>query len=218
MKLYIFILLFLSLFGKDTQANKKTFEGVITYKVKTEILKPDKYSEYLKEKYGTSMKFYWNDKGDLLRQTFGNENGLDYSLYINSENIFYNKYKGIDTLYYYKGSENDDEIIEIKETKAELILNQKCKRIKIKAKNKKFADEYTMEYYYSGKPHINYKLYKNINDGFANILYKKAKSPFLKFKLTFDKFCMTYTAEKIEQKKIDDVFFVVDNSLPKKEY
>ncbi len=218
MKSYIFLILFLSFLGKNTQEPKKTFEGVITYKVETEILKPDEYSEYLKEKYGTSMKFYWNNKGDLLRQTLGNETGLDYSLYINSENIFYNKYKGIDTLYFYEGSEKVDEILQIEESKAEIILNQKCRKIKIEAKNIKFGETYTMEYYYSGKPFINHELYKNINDGFANILYEKAKSPFLKFKLTFDNFCMTYTVEKIERKKIDDVFFVVDNSLPKKEY
>lgn len=218
MKSYILIFLIASLFPKDTQINNKTFEGVITYKVKTEILKPDKYSEYIKGKYGTSMKFYWNDEGDLLRQTFGNEIGLDYSLYINKENTFYNKYKGIDTLYYYNGSEKTEKIIESKESKTETILNQKCKKIELKIKNIQFGEEYIMEYHYSGKPKINYELYEKINDGFASLLYKKAKSPFLKFKLTFDKYNMTYTAIEIEEIEVDDKLFIVNDGLPRKKY
>ena len=197
---------------------KKYFEGIITYNVETRILKESNYSDYLKERYGTSMKFYWGKNGNLLRKTYGNNFGLDYSLYVQEENTFYVKYKGIDTLYYYNALTQDNELLEIKESKSESILNQKCKKLELKLKSKINDKEFVSEYFYSKNPKINYKLYQNINDGFANIIYKKTKSPYLKLKMIFDKIIITYTAQKIEEKVIDESIFKIDTELPRKKH
>ncbi len=198
--------------------DKKYFEGVITYSVETNILKETNYSDYLKERYGTSMKFYWGKNGNLLRKTFGNNLGLDYSLYIHEENTFYVKYKGIDTLYYYNALTQDNELLEMKESKSEPILNQKCNKIELKLKNKYNGKEFISEYHYSKNSKINYKLYQNVNDGFANVIYKITESPYLKLKLIFDEIIMTYSAEKIEEKEIPENIFKIDTVLPRKKH
>jgi len=215
----IFALLSLTyLLTSSLRIEEKYFEGIITYDVETIILKESDYSDYLKERYGTTMKFYWSKNGNLLRKTFGNNVGLDYTLYLKEENTFYLKYKGIDTLYFYDGSVNDNEMIEIKESKSESILNQKCNKIEIKIKEKVSGKDFISEYHYSGSPKIDYKLYENVNDGFANLLYKKAKSPYLKLKIIFDELIMTYKARQIEIKEINDDIFILDTDLPRKQY
>ena len=97
-------------------------------------------------------------------------------------------------------------------------MNQACKKIKIKAKNLISNKNYTIEYHYSGSPKINSNFYDKTNDGFINVLYKKSESPFLKLILQFKEFKMSYTAVNIENKEIENNIFIVDTSLPKKEY
>ncbi|WP_196889885.1 hypothetical protein [Aureivirga sp. CE67] len=214
-KIFILIILIITL---TSLTKKKYFEGVITYNVETIILKESSYSDYLKERYGTSMKFYWGENGNLLRKTFGNQAGLDYSLYIQKENTFYVKYKGVDTLYYYSGLTQDNELLQTIEDESEPILNQKCKKIELKLKSKFDGKEFISEYHYSKNQKINYKLYQNLNDGFANIIYKTTKSPYLKLKLIFDEIIMTYKAEKIEEIELDENIFKIDNKLPRKKH
>lgn len=218
MKLKLIFTLIIIIMVLTSLTEKKYFEGVITYGVETNILKESNYSDYLKERYGTSMKFYWGKNGNLLRKTFGNSLGLDYSLYIQKENTFYVKYKSIDTLYYYNALTQDNELLEMKESKSDSILNQKCNKIELKLKNKYNGKEFTSEYHYSKNPKINYKLYQNVNDGFANVIYKATESPYLKLKLIFDEITMTYTAEKIEEKEIPKNIFKVDTVLPRKKH
>ena len=56
---YLSILALLVIISCSTsnKTNETYFEGVITYNVKTEIFEENESSDYLKEKYGTSMAF-----------------------------------------------------------------------------------------------------------------------------------------------------------------
>jgi len=213
------LILILSFFSYQTiEDNKKEsyFEGVITYSVETNIKIKDKYSDYVSQKYGTQMDFFWNQNGDLLRQTTGNKSGLEYALHKHDENISYMKFKTLDTLYYYPSSESFDEIIEIKEGTSDVILDHECKSLTFLIRSPSQQDTIKMYYYYSGKPFINKELYKNLKDGFANIIYEKTESPFMRMTLDFKTYSITYEAIKIVEREINDERFKVEDGMVKK--
>lgn len=214
--LFSIICIIFSSFNRCGNNNVSTFEGVITYKLSVEIKVKDEYSDYLSKKYGKEMKFFWNQNGDLSRETYGNENGLQYHIYNKKENTCYTKFRGFDTLYYYPASENLNEIIKIEKGPDEVILDQKCKSFVYTVSGDFDNKEFTMTYYYSGKPYINSGLYEELKDGFANDVYARTKSPFMKMVLDFNNYKVTYVATSIQEEKVDDEKFMIDNSLPKK--
>jgi len=202
----------------NTKAPPNYFEGYITYDVSIDILKEDKFTAYYKDKYGKEMQFYWKANGDLLRKTIGSQYGLDYSLYKHSENKFYVKYKSSDTLYYYNGDENYLELQTMEVDQTEDILGQKCKVIKVSSVATSTKEISKFEYFFSGAPKINPQLYSNTHDGFASKLYEVAKSPFLKMKLYFKPFTVTYTAKEVKYESLKNELVSKNSLLPLKEW
>ena len=199
-------------------AEKLSFEGVVKYSVETETKIKDKYSDYRSQKYGDKMDFYWSRNGSQMRKSSGNSTGLEYSIYNKEENLSYTKFRNIDTLYYYDSGEILDRIIEIRNGPEEKILNQICKSLVFDIESSFQKDTIQMIYFYSGIPYIDQALFTEMKDGFADILYHRTESPFMKMILDYNTHTLTYTALEIIEKNIDKKTFKISEELPKVKY
>ena len=208
----VFLLITISSLGQT----QNSFEGIITYKVSVNFIEndsPDK--EYFEQKYGDTLKVYFNKNGDIFKKIIGSgEYGYDFNLYLNRENNYYAKWKNLDTLYYYNVSEEN--LTELSRETGR--IDDKINYFKIKGIEPNSRQIVTQKFYYTGSPYLNGKLFQKFSDFFTDEYYQLSNSPFLKLELDLGNHIITYEAVKIESKKLDDSIFTFPSSIPKKRY
>ncbi|EZH73546.1 hypothetical protein ATO12_16545 [Aquimarina atlantica] len=214
------ILLITILFFASFSTVKKSFEGVITYKVETKFKKNDvPHRDYLEQKFGDTLKVYYNKNGDIFKKYLNTgEKGYDFNLYLNSNNHYYAKWKNLDTIYHYNVSEQALEFVNKTSGKSEQILGKSCDYIQIEGFEPSGKQKVIQKYSYSGFPYLEPELFKNFKDFYTYDLIKEAKSPFMKMELDLGDFIVIYTAIQIEPKELHQNIFVIPNDIPKKEY
>lgn len=63
--------------------------------------------EYLQQKFGDSVAMSFREDGSIRWDYYGKGKvGLEYALFDHSSNLYYTKWKGIDSLYYYDFGKN----------------------------------------------------------------------------------------------------------------
>ena len=220
MKFNSLLLILAILFLLAFKAEKKSFEGIITYKIDIRFKKENvQYREYFEQKFGDTLKVYYNEKGDIFKQYFNTgKSGYDFNLYLTSNNHYYAKFKNLDTLYHYNVSEQSLDFVKKTNGKGEEILGKKCDYIEIEAFEPLGKQKVIQKFYYSGYPYLNPELFKNFEDFYTNDLIEKAKSPFMKMELDLDDYIVTFTAIKIKKKKLSTNIFQIPSDIPKMEY
>ena len=217
-EILILVLIVLPCFATSQNAKKESFEGVLTYK--SEIVFRNKnsyYQEYFGQKYGDTLKVYYNKKGDILRQFLNSgERGYDFNLYLQSENNYYAKWKNLDTLYYYNTTENALDKINETRGKSGKIQGKKCKYISIEGKDPIGKQIVKLTYHYSGEPYLDSKLYTGFIDFFTAEILSEANSPFIKLEQDMGDYILTYILVAVERKKIGDFVFQLPDDYPKK--
>ena len=199
---------------------KKSFEGIITYKTEIRFKKENvQYREYFEQKFGDTLKVYYNENGDIFKQFLNTgERGYDFNLYLNSNNHYYAKWKNLDTIYHYNVSEQTLDFVNKTTGQSENILGKKCDYIQIEGFEPNGKQTVIQKYSYSGFPYLDPELFENFADFYTNDLIAKAKSPFMKMELDLGDYVVTYTAINIEPKKLKENIFQLPNEIPKKEY
>lgn len=215
-----FIILLTIIVLTSFTAAKKSFEGIITYKTEIRFKKENvQYSEYYEQKFGDTLKVYYNENGDIYKKYLDTgERGYEFNLYLTSNNHYYAKWKNLDTIYHYNVSEQTLNFVAKTSGQSEKILGRECDYIQIEGFEPHGKQRVIQKYSYSGFPYLNPELFKNFKDFYTNQLIEKAKSPFMKMELDLGDYVVTYTAVKIEQKKLSPNIFKLPNDVPQKEY
>ena len=102
--------------------------------------------------------------------------------------------------------------------KNDKILDKDCKSLVVEAIDTVGNQRVTQTHYYSGEPYLDPELFKNYRDFYTYDIFKKTESPFLKLEMDLDGYVVTYTALKIERKKLDEKQFDLPQGFPFKEY
>ncbi len=181
----IFFLLLSIQILNSCSSDKKSFEGIITYRTEVSF-KKDKVQnqEYLEEKFGDGLKVYYNERGDIFKKFLKTgERGYDFNLYINSNNHYYAKWKNLDTIYHYNVKNQSLDFVSKTTGKSERILGRECDFIQIEGFEPIGKQSVIQKYSYNGLPYLNPQLFNNFDDFYTNDLIDKAKSPFMKMEL-----------------------------------
>lgn len=212
------LLILLLTFG--TNSAQETFEGVITYSVDVSFKGESvEYRDYFAQKYGDTVKVFYNKKGDIYKKIIGSgKMGYDFNLYKQNENNYYAKWKNLDTLYYYNVSEQNLEVISTENGESNDSVDSETSVLIIKARDPKGGQYVTQTFYYNGEPYINPELYEKFKDFFTYDYYKKAKSPYMKLELDLGSHVVTYTAINIQRTEVGSKIFEVPKEIPKKKY
>ena len=215
----LFILLFLFPFMVFSNG-KKTFEGIVTYKVTVKILDkslPSHIQDYYLQKYGDTVKTYFLSNGSFYRDHYtSGTKGYDFIYYNQPKNEGYAKWKNIDTVYYYDSGENSLDFIEEDKGGKVKILGQKCKSYSIKGIEPINEQVVTQTHYYSGKPYIDASLYENYHDFFWDRIADKTKSIALKKVINLSSIVVIYEMVKIEEKPLPADFKKLPEGVPLK--
>lgn len=91
--------------------SKLSFNGIeLTYTESIEISNdsiPSNMKDYLRQKYGDSVKITYDNNGNIRLDHFGSgDYGLDYSIYNAIKHTSFVKWKNLDTIYFYDTREN----------------------------------------------------------------------------------------------------------------
>lgn len=220
MKAIILKISILYIFGISFCLGQNSFEGIITYKTeitfKTENVR---HKAYFSQKFGDSLKIFYNKKGDIHKKYYGTgDSGYDFHTYLSDNNNYYGKWKNLDTIYYYNTKENTLKFIEKKSGNSTKILGKPSKYIKIKGIFPIDNQIVTQKFYYTGFPIIDPELYENFQDFFTYEFLKTTKSPFLKMELDLGDYVVTYTVIQIQNKQLNPKIFKLPKNTPLKLY
>jgi len=220
MKLKLITLLITFLIITSFTFDEKSFEGIITYKTEIMFKKENvQYRAYFEQKFGDTLKVFYNEKGDIFKQFFNTgERGYDFNLYLNSNNHYYAKWKNLDTIYHYNVSEQTLEFVKKSKGRSETILGKECNYLQIEGFEPNGKQSVIQKYIYNGYPYLDPELFRNFEDFYFNDLIDKAKSPFMKMELDLGDYIVTYTAIKIEQIELNNSIFKIPYNVPLKEY
>lgn len=198
--------------------SQESFEGIITYKIDV-IFKNENvaHKEYTIEKYGDTLKVFYNKKGDIHRKYIGTgSRGYDFHTYQTSTNNYYAKWKNLDTLYYYNVKANILNFISRDTGTSDSILKKPSKYIVTKGHVPETNEMVSQKFYYTGFPYLDPKLFKNFKDFFTDETLKISKSPFLKLELELNNFIVIYTAISVEKKILNPKIFKLPQNIPRK--
>jgi len=199
---------------------QESFEGIITYKVDV-IFKNKKedaaYKKYIVEKFGDTLKVFFNKKGDIHKRYIGTgPRGYDFHTYRTNTNNYYAKWKNLDTLYFNNVKENILKFIDKETGISKPILNKPSKYILIKGYVPETNEMVNQKFYYTGYPYLDPKLYKNYKEFFMNETLQITKSPFLKLELELDDFTVIYSVISVEKKFLNPKIFKLPPNIPQK--
>ncbi|MCT4561813.1 MAG: hypothetical protein N4A41_10595 [Crocinitomicaceae bacterium] len=132
--------------------------------------------EYLINKYGDSVTLTFHPNGSLRWDYYGGYGwGLEYSIFDQPSNLYYTKYKGIDTLYYYNFEENSlllKSRVRISDT---LIGNVPCRAVRyncLASDNQEIPITHTL-FYNLDTLQLNQELYTRWKDFFMADFFKE---------------------------------------------
>jgi hypothetical protein len=199
----IFIVLVLTTCSNNSQTKStKYFEGNIKYKIEYG-LKTDKLTaEYMVKTFGKTADVYFKD-GNIYETYDGGV--IIEELYRIADNKNYVRYSGVsaDTLKWVSCTLPGQEILnyEIK-PKQQIILGVVCDEYISQYKNK------TVTYYFNADTlQVNPDRYKQFTLTNKDINTARMKANYLKFKLDYRDFWVTFTATEINAQTVDSKMF-----------
>lgn len=205
----IAFLLCLSLSGQ-------VFEGMITYKVEvTPLIDNHVNNEYFKKRWGDKMIISHDKNGNQLR-VCKNSVGIEYQLYINSENRFYAKYIGFDTIYHYSCADNMFALISLEKKEDKMILGHECTSLLKSEYFKEFKDTIKCKMYFSPKLKAPWQKYEQFADGNLNKVYGQTKSHMLYYNFKMREYLVEFDAIEIERKELNQDLFKLPPNAPLK--
>ncbi len=215
LQLFIFIFPFICF----TQNNKKSFEGIITYKIEVSILKSTEYDEYYKQKYGDTLVTYISKKGDYKRvYKNSGEMGFDFVIYSKNTNELYAKWKNIDTVYHYNASQNNLTNLSIKNADTTTIIGYQCQSIIMIGIDTIGNQQVKTKYYYSYEPYLDPSLYENYNAFYYNKIVEVIKSQYLKMIMDLEDILVTFEVIEIKPTELKNDVFFIPKKIPKKKF
>jgi len=214
-QLFIFTLPFICF----TQNIKKSFEGIITYKIEVAIIKDTEYNEYYKQKYGDTLVTYISGNGDYKRvYKNSGEMGFDFVSYSKRNNELYAKWKNIDTVYHYSALNNSITNFSIKQSDTMNILGYQCQSIIVEGVDPIGNQRVKTKYYYAKEPYLDASLYKDYNDFYYNKIVAIMKSQYLKMVMDLEDIIVTFEVIEIIPKELKNNVFFISKKTPKKEF
>ena len=155
---------------------KKSFEGVITFKTKVESFKEGLSTSLLQEAYGSSQVFYYSAG---LRKITGRIHTEIYNAA--DKKIYYQEKPDVEFKIY--GADKDDgtELTDIINEKSDLIIN----RMKTRMVTMIYENGDIFKYWYSPDMYTDPKEYKDYTFGDYNQYYQTAQAPPLRIEKTF---------------------------------
>lgn len=217
-KIQLFIVCII-LLSACKEIKNQSFTGMLTYSVKVEILNdsiPSYAKKYLNQKYGDSVEMTYDANGSIRMQYFGSGGfGYEYQIYDNNSKTVYSKWKGLDTLYFYRVTKNPLSLISM-EKKIEgeqILINLKSfDTISGMKANQKF-------YFIKDSLNVDPNLYKGYNDFFRFKILNESKHHPIKTELESDDLRLTRSLISVNQmKNVGNEFFKIPKDLPRKKY
>lgn len=197
-----------------------SFEGCITYKTSIHYNDLDYLQGlrfYFDDLYGDTTQLCFAHNGDFKRlYPISGAQGNEYSLYHSSTNLYYAKWKSIDTAYYSNCKANSINLISRVKGPDKVILGKNCQSVIITSFEPIGKDTIVQELYYGDEPYINPEFYKNYNDFFTYDNFKEFKSPYLMAILNFGPYTITHEAVSIDNGELAEDFFALPNETPLK--
>ncbi len=175
------------------------FEGKIVYKNSYTSKMPGVSDEQFTSSLGSVIEYYIKD-GDY--KSLMNGSLLEWQLYVNKDNKLYNKITNSESLLWYDGATNTDEVLKTEINKAVVdVLEYKCDELILTCKSG------TQKYYFSPKLSIDTKKFEQHKFGnFYDFLSKTNAIP-LKLIIETEQFIVESIATEIKPLKLDKTFF-----------
>lgn len=186
--------------------NEGSFEGKITFEIIMQTKGEKKKYQSLKEVFGDTV-IYTFSKGRYAMEYVDGK--VEYLKYLRDNNQ-YRKMKWLDTLHFLDaGIENSTLYSVLKEKSDFKVMGRKLEMVSI------ITDAYKKYYYYDPNMHMNPEYFKKHTYGYENKYYEKAKAPYLYAEIEYDDLKIILKAISIDEKKIDDKFFLLPNYIIK---
>ncbi len=202
-KISILIIAILTSFISVSQ----NFEGKVIYQNTYESKTPSVSNEQLNLLMGTLQEYVIKD-GNYKSIFNGQFN--QFQLYRSDENKLYNKFSNAEALFWSDGLIEGEKVIDLKIIKKkENILGVDCDELTMKTTKGVYI------YYYNAKYTINPNFYKGHLFGNWYLYVKESEAVPLKIITDTPEFKSTSTAIKIEEYKVDSIYFELPN-LPLK--
>ncbi|PHS62233.1 MAG: hypothetical protein COB12_10960 [Flavobacterium sp.] len=201
-------ILLIILFSTNLLFGQEYFEGIITFKteITTTEFASEKLQENLEYNYGDILKVFYKKNGSFIRKYLNTgEYGNNYQIYFNDTGELLITTKGnnkIDTLDVTKNSLKliEKSIVNNKET----IMDLKCDCIIYSSLNER-KENVTLEFCYSSNvTELDPNRFQKHNDYFLNNYFSLSKRPYLKFRLKTKELELTFTATEITEKKLTE--------------
>lgn len=193
-----YFLFLLILFPLTLLAQKKEFEGILTYKVDVKSKKPEFSDKYWKNILGAGDNVTVQVKqGNYLRQS-----GMVTEYHNPKQEKVYMKFEGIDTLFYQDYSSDSSTLINIsKSNETKKIAGYDCNAITIKTSSA------TRQYYYAPLLYSNPVYDKNNKISRFDIYISETSSIYLSESSEYESFTYSEFCTSVEQKSLNESAF-----------
>jgi hypothetical protein len=193
LKLLVLLLTTISL------AHAQDFEGKVVYKNTWTSKNPNMTSEQFTAMMGTTQE-YLIKKGNYkssLNGTF-----IQWQLYVNADNKFYNKMSSSSTLFWNDGAVNTDEVVKAEINKGVIdILGYKCDELILTCKTG------VQKYYFSSRLKVDPKLFEKHKLGNWSEVISRTNALPLKMIIDNPQFAVESLATEVVPMKLDDKIF-----------
>lgn len=190
---------------------------MVEYETGFESYYPGVSNNELKERFGSRVRFYYKDGSYIREYLDENDYSLQKHIYDAKTNLFYaTDIFNPDTLTYYSAADTMYSSYEIQEGGEETILGCRCPSTIITVANfeKRVGDtiHFRSQYFFCEKLAVNPVYYRNFYIWYDVI--QKRKSVAIKFTEEVPgMFKITYTAIRIDHRKIPQEIFEIDKKL-----
>jgi len=192
------------------------FEGIITYKIDTELMQEDHlYNDYYSQKYGDTMVVYLHKEGYFKREYIGSgKMGYDWTIYDVTKNEYYGKWKSMDSIFFYNCNEVITELMSFNKGPDKKILGKNCKSIIVRSFEPKLKENLSQIFYYSGDEKVSPDVFSKFKDGYLDKVYSGSKSHILEWEFEQPYVRVKFTAVSIEKKNLDQKIFELPKGIP----
>lgn len=211
-RLHSFLLIFVCISFltqcKNSDSNKKEFEGVVIYSLNVKSKIPNVDSREIQRNFGNAM-IYTYKNGNYKMEFNGPDSPTIY--YLAKNNHQYTIFPDGDTLWTSDCTLEPSKLLrfEVKKKKVN-ILGTDCQMIE-----SELEGDLKYTYFFDPKRYVNPEHFKNHKMGYVNQFYKSGKGLILQYKREGNSFDLMQTAVKVEEKEIDPQVFNLPG-LPQK--